>query len=207
MQPNSNIPLGFCQCGCGQKTTLITASHPGRGLIKGQYRRFVHGHFARANRVGRPPKPLADRFWAKVDKSGDCWIWRGSTNNRGYGAIEYSYTNGKQVMQAAHRVAWILTNGPIPEGMMVCHRCDNPPCVRPDHLFLGSGFDNMADMAVKGRSLKGIRNHKARLTPEDIETIRDERARGVPLRELAERYGVALTTISAVARGENWKHI
>ncbi len=91
--------------------------------------------------------PFEQRFWAKVEKSDDCWVWIGSRSSSGYGRI--SNENGRQ--EQANRVAWRLANGPIPDGFDVCHHCDNPPCVRPDHLWLGTPRDNGLDMVAKGR--------------------------------------------------------
>jgi len=90
-------------------------------------------------------QPLAERFWAKVCKSEHCWLWQGPTDGR-YGEIWY---NGAKCR--AHRITWELVNGPIPEGLLVCHTCDTPSCVRPDHLFLGTMSDNILDASRKGR--------------------------------------------------------
>jgi hypothetical protein len=100
--------------------------------------------------------PLETRFWAKVVKSDGCWLWTGcrsvkaGTGQLGYGQIR---VGGMQSLRAttAHRVSWMLAHGPVPEGCDICHRCDNPACVRPDHLFLGSRQDNVKDMHGKKR--------------------------------------------------------
>ena len=93
-----------------------------------------------------------DRLWSRVDKTGDCWVWTGATTTAGYGEIRFG---GKVVR--VHRLVYELTVGPIPEGMGVLHRCDNPPCCRPDHLFLGTQRDNARDMVAKGRKRGGRR--------------------------------------------------
>src|SRR5262245_21566157 len=96
----------------------------------------------------RNPIPLLERrFWRRVDKSGDCWLWTGTKTINGYGSLRV----GASRNTAAHRFAWELANGPIPEGMYICHHCDVRNCVRLDHLFLGDHDANMADMARKGR--------------------------------------------------------
>lgn len=95
------------------------------------------------------PKPLIPRFWEKVQKGENCWNWIGAVMRErgGYGAFNV----GNHKVQYAHRFSWELHNGPIPEGLFVCHHCDNPKCVRPDHLFLGDHWDNMKDATLKAR--------------------------------------------------------
>lgn len=119
--------------------------------------------------------PLQDRFWLKVEKSDQCWLWTGSKDEHGYGRINSGdrTPSGHPVPKLATRVSWELTHGQIADGLFVCHRCDNPPCVRPDHLFLGTQKDNMADSAAKGRWYSPNRKprhlccHGHELTPEN----------------------------------------
>lgn len=92
---------------------------------------------------------LADRFWPKVEKTEGCWLWRGTIGASGYGKIRA--TGPSRAMLTAHRVSWELAYGPIPEGLWALHKCDIRPCVRPDHLFLGTRQDNMDDAKAKGR--------------------------------------------------------
>jgi hypothetical protein len=94
----------------------------------------------------------AARFWPKVRKDRGCWVWTGATTTTGYGRLSG---------QPAHRLSWEIHHGPIPAGLFVCHRCDNPGCVRPDHLFLGTHEANMADMVAKGRHVgNGPKRHR-----------------------------------------------
>ena len=95
--------------------------------------------------------PTEERFWSKVDTSGECWIWTACKNNSGYGQFSL-----KGRPQLAHRISWMFANGDIPPGLCVLHRCDTPACVRPDHLFLGNHADNMRDRNEKGRQSKGL---------------------------------------------------
>jgi hypothetical protein len=97
---------------------------------------------------------LAERAWAKIAKGEGCWEWQGSRNRDGYGQL--ATRSREQRWHLAHRVVWEDLHGPIQAGMEVCHRCDNPPCCRPDHLFLGTHADNMADMAAKARTARAI---------------------------------------------------
>lgn len=93
---------------------------------------------------------LAKRFWPKVEKTEHCWTWSGAKNRRGYGWLHNGSRTTRKPMRA-HRASWEIHFGKIPDGLWVLHRCDNPPCVRPDHLFLGTRTDNMRDCAAKGR--------------------------------------------------------
>ena len=160
---------------------------------------------ARANTASR----FSARFWSKVQKAeGEaCWLWTAAVHSgTGYGMFSVS----RSIADGAHRVAWRLTNGEIPDGQWVLHRCDNPRCVRPDHLFLGTHDDNMADMVSKGRGTtanRGEGSARARLTEEDVREIRRLSATGFGLSELGKRFGVPSTTISAIVHRYTWKHV
>lgn len=104
---------------------------------------FVEG------KMGLHQIPIQDRFWLHVDKSGDCWLWTGATDHNGYGKVDYRTPLRRTL--GAHRISWMLRYGDIPNGLKVLHKCDNPKCVNPDHLFLGTHQDNMDDMVAKGR--------------------------------------------------------
>jgi hypothetical protein len=133
--------------------------------------------------------PFPERFWAKVGKTESCWLWTGSRLGRGYGMFRH---NGKTVK--AHRIAWELEYGPVPQGLYVLHTCDNPPCVRPEHLFLGTQFANMRDMVSKGR----CRPQGQRASPSDeiARVIADRYAAGTTQRVLAVEFGWGQSTIS-----------
>lgn len=144
------------------------------------------------------------RFWDKVRKTDTCWIWTASIRNKGRGYGQFCL-NGKMVR--AHRVAYELEHGPIPQGMHVCHTCDNESCVRPSHLFLGTHTDNMQDKTAKGRGNqpKGEAAGLAKLTEEQVREIRARYyAGGVRQVDLANEFGVAQTTISSVVRKLTW---
>lgn len=149
------------------------------------------------------------RFWAKVRKTDGCWIWTGARNPNGCGRISVGARGAGLAL--APRASWILAHGAIPAGLHVCHHCDNPPCVRPDHLFLGSGADNTHDMMMKGRNGYGVNrgeeNGAARLTSAAVLEIRKRRARGATLQSLACEYGVGKSSVHRIARGKNWRHL
>lgn len=151
------------------------------------------------------------RFWPKVDvgEPDACWPWTGPIRGRSpYGAFKADRTT-----HGAHRVSWEIANGPIPAGLQVLHRCDNPPCVNPAHLFVGTRADNMRDAAAKGRlplamiEQSGEKNVNARLTADVVRAIRADRAAGMKLVPLAEKYGVGYSTVRDVVHGRTWSHV
>ena len=150
-------------------------------------------------------RPLGVPFWDRVDKSGECWIWTGAKDGKGYGRL---WHEGK--LQQAHRVAWQIENGPIPNSLLACHHCDNPPCVRPDHLFLGTVKDNAEDMVSKGRNRSGHfvgQDHpRAILTEDQVMAIRAlEGSMSRP--KIAAQFGVAAITVTRIHRRTLWGHL
>lgn len=148
----------------------------------------------------RKPVPAAERFWSKVDKSGDCWIWTAGHDHHGYG----NFKVGHHKSTKAHRVVWQFTYGEIPKGMCILHRCDNPPCVRLDHLFVGTKADNRWDCVLKGRHAFGEHHSQAKLLRSEVEEIRYLREKGMILRELSLRFGVCINTIWLICTGKTW---
>jgi hypothetical protein len=136
-----------------------------------------------------------------VEKSDGCWLWLGSRHRIGHG---YASLNGR--VQYAHRVSWQLTHGAIPDGQVVCHKCDNPPCVNPEHLFVGTQGDNMRDAASKGR-LSEAQRRDAKLSEASVRQIKSLLAAGVSQQSIAASVGVSRTCISAISTGRNWKDI
>lgn len=178
-------PIKLCACGCGEVVRSRKAS--------ARYRR---GHRARSQ-FGT----ALMRFWRKVVKTDGCWIWSGApVTDFGYGEI---YVNGESI--SAHRYSWQLHCGDIPGGLCVLHRCDNPACVNPGHLFLGTQLDNMADRDRKGRQAKGESHPLHKLSSGDVAAIRAARSDGVMVNDLACRYSVSQSAIYYILQGKRWK--
>lgn len=147
------------------------------------------------------------RFIEKVEITAGtgCHEWSGFRNSKGYGI----FWNGERTL-GAHRWAWEYEHGPIENGLFILHRCDNPPCVNTEHLFVGTHDDNMADMIAKGRQsfLKGTRNPRAKLTDAQIREIRKRYIPSkVSQQTLANEYGVNQTMIGFIVRGASWSHL
>jgi len=143
---------------------------------------------------------LESRFWDKVDKSGDCWEWTACRTHDGYGQFAFKATK-PQENRYAHRVSWELYNAAVPPGMYVCHSCDNPSCVNPHHLWVGTQRENVADMYLKGRNPRqdGVHNGRAKLTEEDKTAVRIFYRLGQASYErLGREFGVTGTTIARV---------
>lgn len=153
------------------------------------------------------PKPIDDKivskFWRLVDKGTEnqCWEWVGHRLPKGYG----TFGLGKDSFYA-HRVSWIVAYGDIPSGMMVLHKCDNPPCCNPHHLFLGTNDDNMKDRDEKGRVAKGEKNGMAKLSKLDVQEIRRQYSTGTTTqKELGSVFGVTRSTIGFIVNDQRWR--
>lgn len=142
---------------------------------------------------------------SKKVKSG-CLLWTGGTFNGRYGRIAIDGTGGKEML--AHRASYQTFVGPIPEGMFVCHKCDNPICINPRHLFLGTAADNNADMVAKGRSARGEKHGRAKLTSIDVVKIRNiHQLSKFSYKRIASMYSVTPMVIFNIIKGRNWTHI
>lgn len=146
------------------------------------------------------------RFWSKVDRSGDCWLWTAGKIRQGYGRFR---VDGKGYL--SHRFVYILTHGTLSDDICVLHSCDNPSCVRPDHLFLGTKTDNAADRDKKGRAsggkLVGETNGSARLTADQVREIRYRHTIGESTPVIAVRFCISRGHVNDIVRHKKWKHI
>jgi DNA-binding transcriptional regulator YiaG len=172
-------------------------------------------HNSRMKRNGHSgpgPRALGSpefRFWRKVDQNGanGCWNWTGGTHKKGYGTLQGGDGTNRNI--ATHRFSYELHKGPIPAGMYVMHICDNPRCVNPDHLKLGTATDNVRDMWEKGRAkptgVKGEGHKKAKLTEDDVRMLRADTTKNN--HEWARHFGVSANAIRHARIGRNWSHI
>ncbi len=154
------------------------------------------------------PRPALERFWEKVNKTNNCWLWTGATAH-GYG--KFGPGSGAAIVNA-HRFSWEIAHGQIGNGLWVLHKCDVRNCIRPEHLFLGTAKDNTADMDAKGRrgatGARGERNGRRVLGELQVVEIRNRYATGTMRQEdLATEFGVSQGIISKVVRRYSWKHV
>ena|SRR3990167_3201580 len=161
--------------------------------------------------VARWPLSPEERFWSCVDKDGPllnqsdkCWIWLASRSKEGYGHFYYGGP------QQAHRVSWRIAHGNVPPGKLVLHHCDNPPCVNPSHLYVGTDADNVKDQVARGRlrRARGVDAGLAKLTEGQVITIRRMYAAGkCSLPQLSHQFGIAVNAVWMIVRRLTWKHL
>lgn len=186
-----------------------TIEHCSRDAIA---RGFCVNHYYAFRKYGDPRKvvqkqhhglTLEERFFLYVKKGPGCWQWLSYIDPRGYGRLNYG---GRPML--ASRVSYLIHYGEIPEGMGVCHKCDNPPCTNPEHLFLGTPADNTADMHAKGRArkrgMKGTEHPLSKLTEADVREIRKSPEK---IAALALRFNVSRATVHSIVTGKTWTHI
>lgn len=170
----------------------------GKTLLRRSALRFCDQACYHAWQADRAADGILARFWGKVEKTPTCWLWTASTV-RGYGQFTLPRVSGKQPHISAHRYAWELTNGPIADNLSVLHRCDQPLCCNPNHLFLGTQQDNLDDARQKGRLVDG--KHLIKLSDADLAAIRTQYRPRQNGHELAARYGVSLVHLLRVVNG------
>jgi hypothetical protein len=184
------------------------AFDPGRNAVKFCSLACVHEN---NRRIARDPARIARRFWAKVDKCGPvpshkpelgpCWVWTATLDRKGYGKITVELPEGRLVA-GAHRLSWLIAYGRWPNPWAL-HHCDNPACVRPEHLFEGDVVDNFLDMRAKGRPANG----SVVIVASTVRDIRAAIASGESKAAIARRVGVSHGAIQAIAHGRTWKHV
>ncbi len=148
-----------------------------------------------------PDGKEAARFWEQVDRGNrfDCWEWKKGRLLEGYGRF---WTDGRYIL--AHRFAWELANGPIPDGLFVCHHCDNPPCANPDHLFVATSAENTRDAARKSRLARGATNASTKLTEAQVVDIKSRIEEGESRKAIARLFDVSPANIDRIAWGQTW---
>lgn len=159
----------------------------------------------------KPVQTLRDFFWGRVEITDSCWLWSGGVSGFGYGHVSF-----RGLQTSAHRLSYRMHCGAVPSGMVVCHKCDNPRCVNPSHLFVGTQKDNIRDMVEKGRMWTqvrpedslGTKNPAAKITEADVLAIRNTYATGrVRQKDIAAQYGLDQTVVSCIVLGKSWPHV
>jgi hypothetical protein len=182
-----------CACGCGLETPRW--KYLSQRIKYGTYRKYIPEH----HMPGPAHLAMPSRFWKYVRKTDSCWEWIGAKFPRGYGSIKI---NGKT--RHATQVCWELMRGPILGGMWVLHRCDNPPCVNPEHLYLGTAADNGRDRAERS-PYRGEKSATAKLTQGEVDEIRRLHSHGMDVRNISRRFRMGFSQIHRIVRRQSWK--
>ncbi len=213
------IIQGVCYCGCGGEIEIqehhkwygipkYIKGHSNRGIPKSEEtkRKLSESHMGQVawnKGIGNTPQD----FWNNVNikEKDDCWEWMGYLDHNGYGSISINnYPN------RTHRYAWEIVHGCIPEGLCICHKCDNPKCCNPEHLFMGTVYDNTHDMIKKGRKvvLRGESNWFSKLTEKDVLEIRKLYSTGkYNQHKLGKMFNVTNSNIECIVNRKSWKHL
>jgi len=176
---NQAIPEGFCQCGCGEKTKINASGSTEKGWIKGKSRRFLQHHH---NRIS-----LVDYI---IDKITGCWIWQRALNNKGYGTMT---RKGKRIY--AHVFSYIAAKGPIPKGLELHHKCENPPCINPEHLEPVTHKVNLR-----------LSKH-TKLNEKLVKEIKRLNKSGLGYRKLSKLFNTSRSTVQSIIIGRTWRDV
>lgn len=190
------IPKGFCLCGCGQKTAIAERTDKRKGWVKGEPKRFIAGH----SRVEARTIEEAFRNYVSASDPDACWEWNGYIDPTGYGRMFYN-----RVRFSTHRLSYQIAFGEIPDGLQVCHKCDNRKCVNPNHLFLGTVADNMQDASNKRRLKHGENHHLSKITKAIADEIRSLYP-SLDQRQLAKKFSVSKTTVANILHNRIWTY-
>jgi len=191
------INYGQCHCGCQNFTAIAKQTDKKKGHVKGEPKKYIQGHSERSSDYHDPIlERMKKRF---IKRENGCWEWIGTKSQCGYGVIS---VGGIKVF--AHRLMYTLFNGIIPDGIFVCHKCDNPSCCRWDHLFLGTVQENSRDMVNKNRQAKGENIGSAKLTEHDVLNIRQDTR---PTKEIAAEYNIDSAYVCRLKKRCKWRHL